>query len=130
MHQTARSKLDKATALAHARQKATFNPQAYDVLAPRRKESKARRGIIINPETGEVTETNKRKSQRLSTVMNRSATVSRIVKDAQEKKARISRVFMDTSNTNNRILKSLKPNFVHRCKTSLWHAHWIWKKEM
>lgn len=89
-YQAARSKLDKATALAHARQKATFNPQAYDVPVQRKAERKAKRGIIINLETGEVTETNKRKSQRLSTVMNRSATVSRIVKDAQEKKARNS----------------------------------------
>lgn len=41
---------------------------------------------MIDPETGQVTETNERKSQRLSTVMNRSATMTKFVKDAQEKK--------------------------------------------
>jgi hypothetical protein len=49
-------------------------------------ERRAKHGIVIDSETGEITETNKRKSQRMSTVLNRTATFNKYVKDTQEKK--------------------------------------------
>lgn len=41
--------------------------------------------VAIDPETGEVTEPNKRKSQRASTVLKRTATINRLLKDAKER---------------------------------------------
>jgi len=41
--------------------------------------------VIVDPETGEATEPNKRKSQRTSAVLNRAATINRPVQDAKDK---------------------------------------------
>lgn len=63
---------------------------------------------MIDPKTGEVTETNERKSQRLSTVMNRSATVSKFVKEAQDKKVRLL-LFLNLQRANaTQVPKKLK----------------------
>jgi len=75
------------TALAHKHQRATFNPELYKAPTPRTGYSDRRlqQAVIVDPETGEATEANKRKSQRTSTVLNRTATINRLVKDAKEK---------------------------------------------
>lgn len=92
--QAARSRVEKATEVAHARQKVTFNPDAAD--GPPKPKAKPKRrvslGLVVNAETGEVlagggTEGlgGKRQSQRKHTVMNTSATVKRM-KRSEEKK--------------------------------------------
>ncbi|KAH7920491.1 hypothetical protein BV22DRAFT_1098016 [Leucogyrophana mollusca] len=91
---TARSRLEKATAAAHARQKATFNPQAQASSPAEASASAAKSkrrvalGGAINAETGEVIEGTKRQSRRTHTIMNTSATVNRI-KNAEVKKAAV-----------------------------------------
>ncbi|KAG6371260.1 YL1 nuclear protein-domain-containing protein [Boletus reticuloceps] len=92
---TARARVEKATAAAHARQRVTFNPGAT-TSRPRTQKPKRRvsLGVVVNAETGEVIEGGagtvgvKRKSQRRHTILNTSATVNRI-KDAEEKRAAI-----------------------------------------
>lgn len=94
--QAARTRVEKATALAHARQRATFNPEAA-VSVSRSSTQKSRRRILLEPvvnaETAKVIEGTtsgrtgvKRQSQRRHTVLSTTATASRI-KDAEEKKA-------------------------------------------
>lgn len=87
--QTARSKLEKVTAIAHARQKATFNPETQKTTNAESSETKLKRrvslGVVIDAETGEVMERAKRQSTRSHTMLNTSATVSRM-KDEKEKK--------------------------------------------
>ncbi|KAF8132462.1 YL1 nuclear protein-domain-containing protein [Boletus edulis] len=92
---TARARVEKATAAAHARQRVTFNPGATP-SRPRTQKPKRRvsLGVVVDAETGEVIESGagpvgvKRKSQRRHTILNTSATVNRI-KDAEEKRAAI-----------------------------------------
>ncbi|KAH7884103.1 YL1 nuclear protein-domain-containing protein [Phlebopus sp. FC_14] len=93
----ARARVEKATALAHARQRVTFDPEALTKSKPSAQKPKRRvsLGAVVNAETGEVIEgttggatSAKRQSQRRHTVMNTSATANRM-KDAEEKKAHI-----------------------------------------
>ncbi|KAG2361911.1 YL1 nuclear protein-domain-containing protein [Suillus spraguei] len=92
---SARVRVEKATAAAHARQRVTFHPQAEtSEKRPHKEAQKLKRrvslGVAVNAETGEVIEggTRQRQSQRSHTIMNTSATVNRI-KDAEEKRATI-----------------------------------------
>jgi hypothetical protein len=83
--QSARSRVERATAAAHARQKVTFNPQA----ASSSKTSldakpKARRALDSLTESGGKS---KRQSKRKHTVLNTSATVTRM-KNAETKRVR------------------------------------------
>ncbi|CCM06488.1 uncharacterized protein FIBRA_08757 [Fibroporia radiculosa] len=84
----ARSKLDRVTALAHARHKATFHPQEYTSTQSGSAKLKRRvsLGLVVDAETGEVIEQAKRQSRRMHTMLNTSATVNRM-KDAEEKKS-------------------------------------------
>ncbi|KAF9466890.1 YL1 nuclear protein-domain-containing protein [Collybia nuda] len=93
---TNRSKLERATAAAHAKHKVTFNPEAQ-VSTPAPKSREVRRrvslGGAVNAETGEeLLEENsspnrkKRHSQRKHTILNTSATVRRM-KNSEAKKA-------------------------------------------
>lgn len=76
-HQVARSQLDKVTAAAHARQRATFNPQtasteiAKTSLPPKPKR-RVSLGTVVDAETGELMISGKRHSQRSHTVLNTS----------------------------------------------------------
>ncbi|KAF9268752.1 hypothetical protein L218DRAFT_1048558 [Marasmius fiardii PR-910] len=87
----ARSRVEKATAAAHARQRMTFNP-TVSRSAPKPK-AKLRRQIIItvNPDTGEfVTDetagpSQKRQSKRTHTIKNSSATFKRLLETEQQK---------------------------------------------
>jgi vacuolar protein sorting-associated protein 72 len=92
VYQSARARVEKATAAAHARQRVTFNPKAEASSSKHNKEAqKLKRrvslGVAVNAETGEVIEggTRQRQSQRSHTIMNTSATVNRM-KDAEEKR--------------------------------------------
>lgn len=92
--QAARSRVEKATAAAHARQRATFNPQAQ-ASQPKQKQQPQRRVALIladNAHTGEVVgdaigATGKRMSKRRHTILNTSAHVRRM-KRSEEKKVR------------------------------------------
>ncbi|KZT09020.1 uncharacterized protein LAESUDRAFT_647858 [Laetiporus sulphureus 93-53] len=90
VQKAARTKLDKVTAAAHARQKATFNPQNEPLASTHMNTPKANRRVSLGPaidaETGEIVEKAKRHSQRSHTMLSTSATVSRM-KDAEEKKS-------------------------------------------
>ncbi|KAI6104737.1 YL1 nuclear protein-domain-containing protein [Pisolithus croceorrhizus] len=95
-----RARVEKATAIAHARQRATFDPGAAPSVSKSSIQKSRRRvslGPVVNAETGEVIEGTtsgatvmtvgvKRKSQRRHTVMSTTATATRM-KDAEEKKA-------------------------------------------
>ncbi|KAG1839635.1 YL1 nuclear protein-domain-containing protein [Suillus subalutaceus] len=92
---SARVRVEKATAAAHARQRVTFHPQTEtSEKRPNKEAQKLKRrvslGVAVNAETGEVIEggTRQRQSQRSHTIMNTSATVNRM-KDAEEKRATI-----------------------------------------
>ncbi|KAG2142702.1 YL1 nuclear protein-domain-containing protein [Suillus cothurnatus] len=92
---SARARVEKATAAAHARQRVTFHPQMEtSEKRPNKEAQKLKRrvslGVVVNAETGEVIEggTRQRQSQRSHTIMNTSATVNRM-KDAEEKRATI-----------------------------------------
>ncbi|ETW87755.1 hypothetical protein HETIRDRAFT_378930 [Heterobasidion irregulare TC 32-1] len=89
----ARSRLERVTAAAHARQKVTFNPMAYEETPATEKlsalEKRKRRvslGVAVDAETGKVIRNSKRQSQRTHTVANTSATFNRMM-DAEEKKS-------------------------------------------
>ncbi|KAF8060864.1 YL1 nuclear protein-domain-containing protein [Lyophyllum atratum] len=91
---SARSRVEKATAAAHEKHKVTFNPQA-EASASTSKLKVQRRvslGVAVNAETGEILPADKsspkkkRHSQRKHTVLNTSATVTRM-KRSEEKKA-------------------------------------------
>ncbi|KAF9235858.1 YL1 nuclear protein-domain-containing protein [Melanogaster broomeanus] len=95
--QTARTRVEKATAAAHARQRVTFDPEVISSQRKQKPSQKKKRyvslGVAVNAETGEVIEGSgtigvKRQSRRTHTIMNTSATVNRM-KDAEEKKASI-----------------------------------------
>ncbi|KAK7688124.1 hypothetical protein QCA50_008494 [Cerrena zonata] len=88
-----KTQLERITAAAHARQAATFNPQLH--VEPVKKQPKPRRrvsmGVVVDAATGEVLEgasqesnAGKRKSRRMSTIMNRTATEHRL-RDAERK---------------------------------------------
>jgi hypothetical protein len=85
--QRPKTKLERVTALAHKHQRATFKPELYKALAPRPAPSnrRTRPSVIVDPETGEVTEPNKRKSQRTSTMLKRAATINKLLQDAEER---------------------------------------------
>ena len=77
-------KIAKATALAHDRQKVTFDPQHAQPKAQQHQKasgSKLNRrvslGLVVNAETGEVLKS-KRHSMRRHTVMNTSETFIRM----------------------------------------------------
>ncbi|KAI0717508.1 YL1 nuclear protein-domain-containing protein [Cerioporus squamosus] len=100
VRKTARTHLERVTALAHARQAATFNPSTIAPPPPDKQKAQkkiSRRvslGIAVNVETGEVLEGGenedatasaavltpggRRHSTRTHTVANTSATVSRV----------------------------------------------------
>ncbi|KAG6829901.1 hypothetical protein H0H92_003034 [Tricholoma furcatifolium] len=92
----ARSRVERATAAAHARQKVTFNPQDEELTPklPKQKDLKRRvsLGPVVNAETGEVLPDErshpkkKRHSERKHTILNTSAAVERF-KKSEEKKA-------------------------------------------
>ncbi|KAI0358850.1 hypothetical protein OH77DRAFT_1396206 [Trametes cingulata] len=104
---TTRTHLERITALAHARQAATFHPE---LIAPSEKEKTERKirrrvslGVAVDTETGEVTTLEdgaaehadsasaalgRRHSTRTHTVANTSATVSR-VKDEERKQSSV-----------------------------------------
>lgn len=101
--QTNRTHLERITALAHARQAATFHPELVAPPEKEKTEKKIRRrvslGVAVDAETGEVTSLGldtmdevestsvalgRRHSTRTHTVANTSATVSR-VKDEERK---------------------------------------------
>ena len=78
MLQTAKTRLEKVTAAAHARNKATFDPETAAASAPKPK-AKARL-----PESSSVG-LSTRTSSRKHTVLNTSATVTRL-KEIQQKR--------------------------------------------
>ncbi|KAJ8590910.1 hypothetical protein M405DRAFT_765714 [Rhizopogon salebrosus TDB-379] len=92
VRRSARARVEKATAAAHARHRVTFNPQVEASSSKHKEAQKFKRrvslGVAVNAETGEVIEggTRQRQSQRSHTIMNTSATVNRM-KDAEEKRA-------------------------------------------
>lgn len=77
------------TAAAHARHKDNFNPQmsATPGLVGEKIKRRVSLGVVVDAETGEVLEKSKRYSRRSHTMLNTSATVSRM-QDAEEKKVR------------------------------------------
>ncbi|PPQ97028.1 hypothetical protein CVT26_001286 [Gymnopilus dilepis] len=93
----ARSRLEKATAAAHAKHKATFNPE-LQLSSPSDKpkaklKPRVALGVILDAESGEVISAaskdspkKKRMSKRKHTVLNTSATVTRL-KESEAKKA-------------------------------------------
>lgn len=88
--QVARTQLEKITAAAHARQKATFNPDLSTndepkAVAPSKMKRKVSMGVVVDAETGAVVESGKRQSQRSLTRLNTSMTDLR-AKDEMEKK--------------------------------------------
>ncbi|KAJ7032509.1 YL1 nuclear protein-domain-containing protein [Mycena alexandri] len=81
-----RTRLEKATDAAHARNKATFNPQAATVPKPKRRVAL---GGAVNAATGETIAERPighRQSMRKHTVLNTSLTETRL-KRSEEKKA-------------------------------------------
>ncbi|KAG9223527.1 hypothetical protein PLEOSDRAFT_172873 [Pleurotus ostreatus PC15] len=96
-----KSRLEKATAAAHERQKATFEPDkstkatTSKKLKPKPKLRRVSLGVVVDAETGEVLQgeeipassiAGERKSKRRHTILNTSATVSRL-KLEEEKRA-------------------------------------------
>ncbi|KAG7090963.1 hypothetical protein E1B28_010031 [Marasmius oreades] len=94
---SARSRVEKATAAAHARQKMTFNPTASISQSASKPKAKLRRQVTIsvNPDTGEVTMddiarlSQKRQSKRTHTIKNSSATIKRLLETEQQKALQI-----------------------------------------
>ncbi|PPQ98974.1 hypothetical protein CVT24_003470 [Panaeolus cyanescens] len=100
VRKAARSKLERMTAAAHARQRDTFNPelQLKDKERTSMKRTRTRASVklgdAVDAETGEVVVANdapvvqgkKRMSKRKHTVMNTSATATRL-KETQQRKA-------------------------------------------
>ncbi|EKM60548.1 uncharacterized protein PHACADRAFT_110047 [Phanerochaete carnosa HHB-10118-sp] len=87
----ARTQLEKVTAAAHARQKATFDPDLstndqLKTAVQRKMKRRVSMGVVVDAETGAVVESGKRQSQRSHTRLNTSMTDLRI-KDEMEKKS-------------------------------------------
>lgn len=118
-----RARVEKATAIAHARQRATFDPGAAPSVSKSSIQKSRRRvslGPVVNAETGEVIEGTtsgatvmtvgvKRKSQRRHTVMSTTATATRM-KDAEEKKAALpkkQKIIMSTPTQDELIARAL-----------------------
>ncbi|KAJ7158944.1 YL1 nuclear protein-domain-containing protein [Mycena filopes] len=81
-----RSRLEKATDAAHARNKATFNPQA--VVAPPKPRRRVALGGAVNAATGEAIAERPlghRQSMRKHTVLNTSLTETRLKRSEQRK---------------------------------------------
>ncbi|KAH6905793.1 YL1 nuclear protein-domain-containing protein [Coprinopsis sp. MPI-PUGE-AT-0042] len=87
----ARSRLEKATAAAHERNKATFNPESFTSRAAKSKDKgKAKQVLIELPDDGDDWDGwGPRKSQRTKTVLGRAATVQRLkaIEDRQQTRA-------------------------------------------
>lgn len=89
----ARSRVEKATAAAHARQRMTFNPTASISQPVPKPKAKLKRQIriTVNPDTGEVfagdtgSPSRKRQSKRTHTIKNSSATFKRLLQTEQQK---------------------------------------------
>ncbi|KAG5643812.1 hypothetical protein DXG03_009588 [Asterophora parasitica] len=94
----ARSRVERATAAAHAKHKVAFNPQVQSEASTSKAQEKPKvkrrvsLGLAVNAETGDVlsgekgSPKKKRTSQRKHTILNTSATVKRL-KRSEEKKA-------------------------------------------
>jgi len=95
--QAAQNRVERAAALAHARQRVTFNPEAYDDAEQdtsskvAKKKRRVSLGLAIDAETGEVINNAQRQSRRSHTILNTSATAQRMKKDAEDKKVRLQR---------------------------------------
>jgi vacuolar protein sorting-associated protein 72 len=93
--QAAQNRVERTAALAHARQRVTFNPETYDDAAEEaslmvaKKKRRVSLGLAIDAETGEVINNAQRQSRRSHTVLNTSATAQRMKKDAEDKKVRL-----------------------------------------
>ncbi|KAK0239889.1 YL1 nuclear protein-domain-containing protein [Armillaria nabsnona] len=89
----ARTRVEKATAIAHARQKVTFNPEASTSTAPKTKLRPNRRGSLgttVNAVTGEVIRGDakgQRHSKRTHTIKNTTATAKRFKKGEERRAA-------------------------------------------
>jgi len=89
----AQSRVERAAAAAHARQKVTFNPEIYDDAVEEtssvaaKKKRRVSLGLAIDAETGEVINNAQRQSRRSHTILNTSATAQKMKKDAQDKKS-------------------------------------------
>lgn len=87
MLQATRTRLEKATDAAHARNKATFNPQATTVPKPKPKRRVALGGAV-NAATGETIAERPlghRQSMRKHTVLNTSLTETRLKRSEERK---------------------------------------------
>jgi hypothetical protein len=99
-YQAVRTRVERATAAAHARQKATFNPQAASpskktVSSDTKLKGRTSLGRAVDSQIIDVTKSggkSKRQSQRKHTVLNTSATVTRM-KNAETKRVRAIRTF-------------------------------------
>jgi hypothetical protein len=93
--QAGQNRVERTVALAHARQRVTFNPETYDDAAEEtssmvaKKKRRVSLGLAIDAETGEVINNAQRQSRRSHTVLNTSATAQRMKKDAEDKKVRL-----------------------------------------
>jgi len=93
--QAAQNRIERAAALAHARQKVTFKPETYDDVLEEtssmvvKKKRRVSIGLAIDAETGEVINNAQRQSRRSHTILNTSATARRMKKDAEDKKVRL-----------------------------------------
>jgi hypothetical protein len=86
---TALSRVQRATALAHARQQATFHPD-IGTSSPKQK-NRVSKNVTTSPWTGDHS-SGKRQSKRMHTILNTSATVNRL-KHAQEKRVSIGLIY-------------------------------------
>jgi hypothetical protein len=84
----ARSRLEKATAAAHERNKVTFNPESFASQTAKSKgKGKAKQVLIELPDDGDDWDGWwPRQSQRTKTVLGRAATVQRLkaIEDRQQ----------------------------------------------
>ena len=80
-------KLERVAALVHKHQRATSKPELYEALASRPAlfDRRTWPAVIVDPETGEVTELNKRKSQRTSTMPKRATMNNKLLENAKER---------------------------------------------
>lgn len=89
----AQNRVERTAALAHARQRVTFDPETYDDAAEEtssmvaKKKRRVSLGLAIDAETGEVINNAQRQSRRSHTILNTSATAQRMKKDAEDKKS-------------------------------------------
>jgi vacuolar protein sorting-associated protein 72 len=95
--QATRTRLEKATDAAHARNKASFNPQAA-AAAPPKPRRRVALGGAVNAATGETIvgrdrPTAHRQSMRKHTVLNTSLTETRL-KRSEEKKVSQDNAFL------------------------------------